>query len=611
MSEDSQVTITTQDDIDRLQSLIIGNSTRNTRMVMRKLERRIIMYKSRLSELYRNESIVKARIYNNADRIKIETEYAAGKNKKNIDEQSFKEMNVAQDPNHSVAYDKFNLMSLEEGVRKFDAELNRINTEIKDLEAAVKKYQEKYDELKAMVEKGDEDEQDSRKIERQRRLFPTEEDLIADQIAQAKVANVLLLLEISRKFSELSQKIPGNLPTEGTTYAEWLDEQENNKAVGFPDGDRRTVNQLRVYTQLFWAHGHSIGDVDLVDESGEVETVALASILVFDNPANQKNITTLEHLVTSQRGASKNDRLSKNVQQYVRDIDSVIADPTISKGVEISPDKSIPVSESMRADTINYPNAALKFGDFYLGSFELPNLKDCITKNWKRRQAKLYTDLPVCPNAKPSGTDITSSDEKITDYEAQKDEKTQEAEAKYLARLRQAQVFVEESVKIDLGDLPEDAVDWVKTYVGKHKQAAHGIYVYQGNQVVGTRGTADATNSPSEARAVIELALTRARGMITFRPQDNMEEKAAHYYYSITGYTFHLKSGDMYVPLNFYKTIFEDNQIPAKYGRKLTNQIKAAPKTDSGEIVAYILYGKKDVNFAVPRYSSSGEKAPE
>ena len=588
MSEDSQVTITTEEDIDRLQGLIRGNSTRSTRRVLKQLEIRIVTYENRLTELYLNESIVKARIYNNSLMIKIETDYAGGKNKMNKPEQSFKEMKIAKDPHQNIPYDKFNVMTMEEGVRKLDAELNRINTEIKDLNTAIDQYKFKYDELQARLDKAAEDEKNRSKIGKT--LFPTREDLIADQIAQAKVANLMLLQELSKRFSDLSAQLPGDLPVPGETYAEWLKKQEEGKIVGFPDGDRRTVNQLRIYIQLFWSHGHSIGDVERT-EGEETTTVPLASLLDFDNPANTKNIEILGDLVDVYRLAAKNEKISENVKQYITDVDSVIADPTVSKGVEIRPDVAIPVSESMRADTIKYPNAVLKFGDFYVGSFEIPTLKDTITKAWKKNKSKLYAKnfefgLPLCPNAVPSGT---STDVKEAEQEIQKSAQTIAAEEKYKEVLAQSQDYKKEEIKIDLGDLPDTAPDWVKVYVKRHRQSAWGVYVYRGNQVLGTRGT---SNDDAES------AFTRAASWVTFQPEDNMEEKARYWYPSLTGYQFDIGEG-LYVPLNFYETIFPDDpevesEIPKKYGRSLTAKIKKAAKTPVNEYVAYILYGKKN-----------------
>lgn len=593
MSEDSQVILTTTDDIERLEKLIVGNSIRSMKIALKKYERRMIVFQSRLVELYRNEKIIKARIYNNASMLKIYRDYIAGKNKRNIPTQSFESVVIAQKPHHSMSYDKDNIMTTVEGIRKIDAEINRINTEIKSLQTDLNLYKKGYKKLKKRL-----DDAEKKKNERSKlgRFFEvTREDLIADEIAQARTANILLLLGINENFRNLTTPLEELSAKDLDDFISEFDKKGINR---YPDGDRRAIHQLQVYQQLFWAHGHTKGltGTRIASETGERdEVVPLSTLLNFDNPGDTKNTEVLNLTLETVRGGATNvNKMSLTVDRYIRDVESVIADPLISKGVEIRPDITAPLSESMRAETLSYPTSVLRIGDYYLGSFELPSLIGAIRKNWKKRNARLYFGLPACPNAKPSGT---TTDIKEEEAKVFTDEKTKVAQDLYIEKMKDAQAYVKEQVEISLGDLPlvDDppntaAPEWVRIYVKRYEKAARGVIVYQGDRVTILRGT---------SKESTEMALFKVNKMTTFpspppdKPEEKMEEKDQYTYESLTEY--HVKVGTN----NEYRVSIEEmaaidaGEVPTRIKEKNTKIIKAATtRTKVKEFVAYVMWGQ-------------------
>jgi len=592
MSEDSQIVKTTKEDLKRFENLLVGNSVRSKRIVFNRLKRRIVIFENRLTELYMNEGIIKARIYNNADALKIYTEYIAGKGKQDKPIQSFQSINISHTPHQNVAYDKFNILTTEEGIRKLDAELNRINSEIMSIQSALELYEEKYKKIKEELKKAEEDKKKKSKIGKF--FSPTQEDLDADQIAQAKTAHVLLLLGIIKQFINLIKPLLiDQAQAQGKTVAEFLESSESNAVVGYPDGDRRVTKQLEIYQQLFWSHGHTKG-LTVKDPETE-EEVSLSTYLNFDNPADTKNLEVLEEYVKGNRLAATNSKMSLEVNRYIRDVDSVIADPLVSRGVEIQPDISIPVTESMRMKTMSYPTSVLRLGsvkdgDFYVGSFELPSLLETVRKNWKKRNSRLYFGLPVCPYAKPSGT---STDVKEEVLELTMEQRVAAATALYDEKLKESEKFSATLVKISMGDLPDDAKEWVKIYVRRFEKAARGIIIYEGSQVAVLRGT-------SEESAA--LAKERANRMTTFPPGEEMEEKDDYAYESVFGYDVKIGKKDVFVSVEEKEKMEEKDaqgryKIPKRLGEEKTKKIRAAFKagkqTERKEFIAYALWGKK------------------
>jgi len=579
MGEVSQVILTTTDDINRLEALIVGNNARSMRIVLNRVKRRIVIYESRLVELYQNESILKARVYNNVAELKILTEYIAGRNTKDNPTQSFANENneTVSNPQQNIAYDKFKIMSLEEVIRKLDSEINRINSEIQKLQADKNRYQYKYEDLERRLNKAAEDKEKASKLGQA--IAPTREDLYADQIAQARTAQYLLLKGISDNFINLSTPLNDSVPPAGITYSEYLKSLTGSK--GYPDGDRRIVHKLQVYQQLFWSHGHTKG-LTGVDSSGDI--VPLSTLLNFDNPGDTKNTEVLTAAVSGNRAASQNSKISLEVKRYIDDVNSVVGDPLISDGVEIRPDVTIPVSESMRAKTASYPTSALRIGDYYLGSFELPTLSDSIRKNWKKRNARLYFNLPVCPQAKPSGTSTDTKEEAalVTELALKS-----EASDLYLKNIEEKTSFILEAEQKQLGDLPADAPEWVKIYVIRYGTASIGKINFEGNEVTVLRGT----NESSAQRAT-----DNALKMKKFPSKPAMEVKDAYSYESVIGWT--IESLGITISQKEFEVILAGGTSES-LGRQTTEDINnlilsgqfASDSIKYKEYLAYILYG--------------------
>lgn len=459
MSESSQITQTTKDDLKRLEDLVTGNYVRSLRVAQKRINRRIIMFERRLIELYNNEKIIKARIYNNADMITIQKNYPSGKNTRVNPVQSFDPQNVAKDPHHAISYDKYNLTKVEEGVKELDAEINRINKEIMMVQAQLNEYTKKKEIIAKELKEAEEKKNTKDNLIDKtvgRILPPTPEDLKQDEISRAEIANRLLLYNLSYYYYEMS----------------YVPETNERK---YPD-EKKLPQNLLMIRQIFWAHAQPFPEY--INEGSDKK-------LNFDDPGSQENRDKLSKDTEVQRIVAENTKTSLQIDRYMRDLRNVSNDTTISIGVERKPDPTLPASESLREQTVSYPAAALRLGDFYVGSFELPTFTDSIKKWWKKKNEQLYYNLPICPN-KP--TDLNTNTDTIEDLQDQVQQELIElGQAQYKEKLADAQAVLQTQEDAQLGDLPDDAPDWVKEYAKLYGDASVGRISYGQLQLVVTR----------------------------------------------------------------------------------------------------------------------------
>lgn len=470
MAENNQVTKTTLEDLKRFNQLIVGSSVRNLRILKEQVERRIVIYERRLIELYNNEHMVKARINNNADAITIANKYAAGIDTQVEPIQSFKYQNVDPRPHRSYAYNKFTISQTQQGITILDAELNRINNEIQMIQAQLREYEKVKKDIDDKLWEAEEREKTNLYDKTYGRVIPpTKADLAKEKIAQARIANILLLQGIAKTYENYTTK-------EGK--------------VGYPD-ENMLPKDLQILRQLFWAHAQS---ESLVYREGTSEE-PLYTVLNFDNPGDTNNIEILNSIVSAERATGLNTKTDIQVDRFIRDVISTANDPLISRGIERKSDVPLALANSVREQTKSYPVAVGRLGDFYLGSFELPSITDSIRKWWKKRNEKLYKGLPTCPNIDKSELE-TSTDRKELITQAATEAMRRAGEEKYRDSLRVAQNFIDEQIEARVGDLPEDAPEWVSAYLKLHGDARRGFITYQGQQNIVLRGTGD---EPGEA----------------------------------------------------------------------------------------------------------------
>lgn len=523
MPEGSQILQTTKDDIARLESLIVGNSVRSLRVAKSRVERRIIMFERRLIQLYSNENIIKARIYNNADMVFIQKNYPSGKNTKVSPVQSFDIQNIAKDPHHAVSYDKYNLTAAERGIKELDAELNRINSEIMTVQAQLNAYKKEKEDIEKRLKDASEKKTKIENLKDKtigRVLSPTPEDLKQDEISRAEIAGVLLLYRLSIYYYEMS----------------YVPETKERK---YSDETKLPQNLLMI-RQIFWAHAQSFPE--FINEDSENK-------LNFNDPGDLNNQTILRQNLNSQRYTAENSKTSLEVDRYMRDLRNITNDTSISIGIERKPDPTLPASESLREQTISYPAAAIRLGDFYIGSFELPTFTDSIKKWWKSRNEEMYYNLPICPNKTTQYN--TSTDIKKDSADEIQELLIQEGQLQYEVKLLEAREALDSQEQIKIGDLPDDAPDWVKTFVKLYGDGSRGFISFKEQQLVVTRGEGE-TEADAE------------RNSKKLFPTETLQVKS-YVYFSIEGYyvTFKDKS-KKFIPIsqwNFFQENAQANLI--------------------------------------------------
>lgn len=555
MGENNLILSTTTDDLNRMEELLTGNSVRSMRIVLEKVKKRIIIYGRRLTELYGNEFIVKARIYNNADLIKIYNKYVAGKNTRIKPRQSveFGTNYIDPDPHQAFSNAKFNIQKREEGIQILDSEIARINSEIMMVVAQLREYERKEKEIEGKLKNAEEARKERSKIGKF--LFPTKADLEKDKIAQARAANILLLLKIAEYFKD------------NTTNPSEKDKR------GSPEGDKKLLNDLNILRQIFWAHGNSDGIVYPPRKEGDV-AVPLSYKLDFDDPGIEQNFIILEEVLELERHTSKNFKTSLEVDRYFNEVKSIAQDPLVSKGIMRKPDAALPAPNSMREHTKNYPTSAMRFGDFYVGTFKFPSFTEALRKGWKKKHAKLYFGLPQCPKAKAAQT--SESDIKEQNLYQENEKIKRAAEKEYENKLAEMRNYQQKEYEKKLGDLPDDAPDWVRTYVEIWGYGVSGTISYEEDDVLILRGL---------SRTSEEDAIKQALKFIT--PGDVSIEEWA--YQSILGYNGFYKNNSKEKE---WKEIFvhpNDKDAFLEEIEKGTKILKEEKLEEETEWVAYVL----------------------
>lgn len=517
MAAQSQILQTTKDDIMRLESLIIGNSVRSLNVVKKKIERRIIMFERRLTELYHNEPIVKARIYNNADMVYIQQNYPSGKDTKVSPIQSFEYQSIAKDPHHAISYDKHNLTSVEDGIKEFDSELNRINSEIMLAQIQLSAYEKKKENIDKRLQDAEERRKKVKNLEDKstgRVQSPISRDLKQDEISRAEIANIILLYRLSLYYFEMS-------------YNSDMNERKFSDEVKLPQN-------LLMIRQIFWAHAQIFSD--FINEDSIIK-------LNFNDPGDLGNIAILKDALKAQRDTAKNSKTSLEIDRYMRDLRNITNDTSLSIGIERKPDPTLPASDSLRQKTISYPAAVVRLGNFYRGSFELPTFTDCITKHFKSKNEQLYYNLPICPNKTKQYE--TSTDIKIDFADAAQQALIAEGQQLYKEKLDIAKKQLKEQEDTRIGDLPVEAPDWVQNYVHLYGGSSRGFISFKELQLIVTRGEGKTQeDAERNSRKLYPIGSLQVRSYI---------------YFSTEGYGIEYKNKTtQFIPISQWETFQAD-----------------------------------------------------
>jgi len=555
---------TTTADIKRFEELVVGNSVRNLRIVTKRINRRLVMWNRRLIELRSNESIIKARINNNVDLIKT-LENRAGSGMKVKPQQSYDTEHIAPDTNHAVHYDIHNITKLKEGVKGNDRELNRINTEIKVILAQIRKYEEEQKKIETSLTDAEEREDSKENLIDKtigRVLPPTAEDLKQDEISRAEIANVMLLYQLCFYYYELS-----------------YDPEKKERKYG---DEQKLPQNLLMIRQIFWSHAQVYPEFieeDSIDK------------LNFNDPGDLFNQYILKRATEALRYTAKNSKTSQDVDRYMKDLKNITNDASLSRGIERKPDPSLPASDSMSAQTSSYPASMIRLGDFYLGSFELPTFSKCLNKWWKRENEQLYFNLPVCP--RKTTEFATSTDGKMTEAEAKQEALAEQGASLFKAKLEEAKAALKDQEDIKIGDLPDDAPEWVKDYTRIYGETAKNILSFKELQLIVTRGEGktqivekDLVEGKSFEESIVhESAKNDAeRNAKKIFPVGSFQVKS-YVYFSQDGYIVTYKKGsEQFIPLINWSA-FQQDKVKA-------NSVKS--QRIAGTYVYYFLWATKE-----------------
>jgi hypothetical protein len=459
MAEGNSILSTNTEDIDRVNALVASNSVSNLRIALAKTQRRIMVMENRIVELANNEQVIKARIYANVDQSFINTKYAAGIDQQVDPVQSYSRTTVSQDPDPSLTSNKFTAYSTVTGVTELDAELNRINAELNTARQILRRYQRDQTDLTVALTTAQQKQSQNIFNKIGQAISPSPDDLAKDQIAKARLSNLLLLQGMCTVYRSFT--------TNPTT-----------QQPGFPDEVKLPETLLNIRLK-FWATANAFHDPISSDVAGVTTAINFIdpkspSKLNFDNPGLIANQVILDSKVSLFRVAGKNNKLSADVSQFIKDNLAVTNDALVSAGIDRKPSPVAVPSNSMLAQTKSYPAVALALGDQYIGSFEIPNINDSIRKWWKKKNAT-FSSLPLCPNIPKPSLTITDTNETsaaIKYQNAIKNGANLFTEALSVAAAAQQNINM-----LRLSDLPSDAPGWVQLFTVTYFGTTYNDYI--------------------------------------------------------------------------------------------------------------------------------------
>lgn len=435
MAEDNQILQTTVDDIDRISQLIVGNSATKLRTAMAMAQRRIMVLQQMLGNLRSHENVVKGRIYNNYEQTYIEQNLAAGKFTPVDAKNSFDVERVSPNPNPTVAAITYRIYN-DEGNQKLRTELDKINYDIKMILANINKYENLLETINTKLQEAENQKSKQQTLVEKAtgRVYPpTLTDLEVDRIRKSAYSNVSLLYNLSKAYHDLT-----------------VDGYGIRK---YPDDDSLPP-KLLIMRQVFWATVQQFPQYlqDRKDEQGTT-----IPKLNTQDPGSDQNMATLLSDLNIMRSVGKDTATDQLTDKYVRELKSISTDVSVSRGIERKPDPVLPDSNSMNFQTKTASYTAIRLGNSYMGSWELPSLASAISKLWKKKNKDLYVGLPLCPNVtKPPTTSTDKNEEAATIINDALRTKGAETFQKALTEAAKAYQFA--------SGLPEDAPSWVKSW---------------------------------------------------------------------------------------------------------------------------------------------------
>jgi hypothetical protein len=366
-------TQTNIDDIGQLQQFAVGNLVSFLRIKLDMYDRRIVTLQRRLTNLQAEEMSVKSKALNNIDLSYINKMYGAGNNTTVNPTQAMNNFTIAPDPHQNVGYDKFQIYSKVDNIKDLESGMNKVTTDILELESLIRDYTKSRDDLQAQVQSMEQEQQTrlsdtaSGRVQR-----PTQTDIEKDRIARSRVSDIMNIYQIHEAYRKLTTPDP-----------------EKPTIRGFPDGDAKITKDLMTYKQIFWAAAQNFPD--LLSSTDPTKRLDLA------DPGSDNNATILTSLLNITRGAAVNTKTVDKLDKLVKDLTAVTNNTLISHGIGRKPVPIADPANSMREMTKSYPAAVIKLPNGkYWGEFKLPSLSSSVLKWWKRKNASFYIGLPPC-----------------------------------------------------------------------------------------------------------------------------------------------------------------------------------------------------------------------
>jgi len=455
MSQDSQVLVTTTNDIARLNHLLVGNSITGFRNGIQKAQQRIVTLEKTQTELRLSESHIKSRLYSTLDQAFIYSHTGGGTNTRADWQSSYEQQIKEAGTDPSINHDKFQTYLSIHGVSEMEQALNKINNELMQIDTAIREYSLTIVSFQTAIKSAEEAR--SKNILYKagslvssvgNYLSPDQSDIEQDAIAKSNVSGLLLLQGLSKAYNMYST------------------DQEGKRA--YPDEAKLAATTMSNIRKHFWAHAQSYPE--FLQENTKLD---------FNDPGCEQNLKIIKEKLDTFRGAAANTKIVDVVDQFIKNIVTVVNDSSISDGISKKAETILPEGTSLKDKTIHYPSVVMSLGDtYYYGSFECPTWLAGLKKSLQEKNTK-FLPLPLCPKiVRPPDTSKNLKSDQVKDkYEEAKNAGAQKFRDA-LAAATNFQKTINASTEGLVGELPIDAPDWVYNYTSIFESNDFGTISY-------------------------------------------------------------------------------------------------------------------------------------
>jgi len=364
------ITETTRRELSAINSVAQQNSLTGLRSSKEFANKTIIALERRLSELRSAEILFLQRIRRDLELSEIFDENLHKADYfKTIDPiQAYANFDTGfPDPDERVTYARNKIERLSVGVQELNKEHDRISAQILDVDDRLTCMKAKLEAINVkLAAKG----------------AASEEDLERDRISKRMTAELFMLWQIHSEYRKASQTVDGK-----KGYTEMT----------------KVIDQLQRLKQAFVAFAERNPWV----LSGKL-------ILDFTNPGSDLNKTSIEGLLGSVRGTTKNEKIENDVKKYVEEMTKNINDPYVSRRLTSrqvqtgapEEDNSFLGQTSTFAKALAFTDKASQWWST-LGS---PNFIAAATNKFNSVISALHGNRTFCDNRKGSEEDAARTE---------------------------------------------------------------------------------------------------------------------------------------------------------------------------------------------------------